>query len=109
MRKYLECEGEVRFRSATIGGLIDCEGSKFINPTGYSLNLEGTKISGAILLRNNFESEGEVRLFSASVGVALECDKSKFTNTIGPAINAYPCKIGGAVLFLAMASWPMER
>lgn len=80
-------EGEVRLRGASIGGVLDCERSAFINPAKMALDADRIKVAGYVFLRNGFSAEGEVKLLNAEIGSNLECDNGSFKN---PALHDAP-------------------
>jgi sRNA-binding regulator protein Hfq len=92
-------EGLVRLFRATIGGNLECQNGKFINPQGDSINAEGTDIKGSILLRNGFEADGGVRIFGATIGGDLDCQDGKFVGKDKYAISLEGAKVAGNVLF----------
>jgi hypothetical protein len=97
LHKGFKSEGEVNLSGAIIGGILSCEGGKFVNPQGYALNAEGIDVNSAILLCNGFQSEGLVRLYRATIGGDLECDGGKFVNLQEYALNAEGINIKGNV------------
>jgi hypothetical protein len=111
-RNTFTAEGEVRLFGIEIGGNLECDRGRFLNPakasvprSGVTLNASGAKIGGAVLLRNSFTAEGEVRLYHAEIGANLECDGGVFENpakrdvpTSGVALSASAAKVAGDVL-----------
>jgi len=77
----LIAEGGVNLERATIGGDLNCSGSKFTNPGGVALLANRVKIGGAVVF-TELKAEGAVWIVGASICVSLECDKGQFINTI---------------------------
>ena len=73
-----KAEGEVCLLGATIGGQLDCENGRFINPNREVFSADKLKVEGSIYLRNGFKAEGQVRLVGATIGGNLECDGGQF-------------------------------
>ena len=82
----LIAEGGVNLERATIGGDLNCTGSKFTNPGGVALLANRIKIGGAVVF-TELEAEGAIWLVGASIGGSLECVRSQFTNNLGDKIN----------------------
>lgn len=90
--------GEIRLLGATIGGDLDCSGSRFENPTSVAINADGIKIGGCAFMRNGFQAQGEVRLLSATIGRNLDCIGGKFENPKEKALSADGIKVSGFVV-----------
>ena len=85
-------EAEVRFLGATIGGDLDCEDGRFINPASKALSCDRAKISGDALLGRGLCAMGEVRMLGATIGGNLACGGGWFTNpTDDPRERALEC------------------
>jgi hypothetical protein len=105
-------QGRVQLLAAKIGGSLECDGGRFLNPanaaiteSGMAINAEAIKVNGSVFLRNDFLAEGQVRLFRAEIGGDLSCDGGKFQNPptagvpgSGMALNAEAIKVTGSVL-----------
>jgi hypothetical protein len=84
MPKQLRAEGGVNFKRAVIGGAFDCQGSQFINYSGYALSCSGIKVNDNVYLCNSsktvkqkketkisyqvFRAEGPVDFINARIG-----------------------------------------
>jgi len=95
-RNGFSARGEVRLSSAQIGGVLDCDGGSFKNPSGLALNADGAEVRGYVFLRHA-SAEGEVILLRARIGNNLECDGGEFRNPNGRALNADSAEIIGNV------------
>ncbi len=89
-------KGRVTFDGAQIGGMLDCDGGAFENPSidgldesGVALTAENATVMGDILLGETLSDEGEKQQFSARGEVDLDgtqirgvlnCDGGKFEN-----------------------------
>jgi sRNA-binding regulator protein Hfq len=90
----------VNLVSATIGGNLECDNGKFIDPNGYALNASGIDVKSGVYLRNGFNAEGEVSLVSATIGGDLDCEGGQFINPNDPngyALNANRANIMSSV------------
>ncbi|MGD0737867.1 MAG: hypothetical protein ABR976_22260 [Terracidiphilus sp.] len=111
LRKGVVAEGAVWMVGAQIGGDLDCGTASLKNPlsqdvaeSGMALNLEGTKVTGNMLLSGGFVAEGAVRLYGTQAGGTLDCSGSTFRNPAqkdavgaGTAIEATNLNVSGAV------------
>jgi len=114
-------EGRVRFSRATIGGDLNCSGSKFINEDGiafvgvgmkiggsfncsggefiskgeYALIVDRLVVEGDLYLSDGFEATGAVSIASATIGGDLKCMRGRFICKGGIAIIANTLKVGG--------------
>ena len=70
--------GALRFRNATLGGLVDATGAHLTNPDGYTLNLHQAIVKGSVRLSDGFESSGLVVLNRAIIEGKLDCSKGSF-------------------------------
>jgi hypothetical protein len=97
--------GRVWLFGAEIGRSLDCNGGKFQNPakeqicnTGIALDAELVKVSGPVILTDNFLPEGQVRLLHARIGGHLTCDGITFQHSEtakGVALDAQGVHIEG--------------
>jgi sRNA-binding regulator protein Hfq len=62
-----------------------------------SLNANGARIAGRVLLRNGFQAEGEVSLMAATIDGDLGCEGALLSNPNGRALAADGAKIAGTV------------
>lgn len=107
----VEARGEVRLLGATIGGNLECDGSKFLGgnlprqannpssttPVTRALDADNIRVSGYVFLRNGFEARGEVSLLEARIGASLNCVNAKFLNPNKDALNAGGIHVSGSV------------
>ncbi len=100
LRDGFKAEGEVRLLGATIGGNLECDNSKFINPEEdrRTLFADGLNVKGSVCLRNGFKAEGEVRLPGANIGENLDCIKGEFINPGKNALFADGINVKGNVI-----------
>lgn len=94
--------GEVRLLGATIGGDLDCRGSRFENTCGHALTADGLRVRGDVSLRKGFHAKGGVRLVGATIGGDLGCGGGKFENPKGIALSADRIRVRGAIY---LATW----
>ncbi len=71
--------GALRFRSATLGGVVDAPGARLTNPDGYTLNLHQALVKGSVRLIDGFESVGLVVLNRSTIEGRLQCTGGSFT------------------------------
>jgi hypothetical protein len=108
-------EGTVRLIGAQIGGVLECSGGSFSQPTRqgpdpvFALICDRMKV-GSVFLRDAFSAKGEVRLWGADIGTNLICTDGTFSKvtpnpppdparTAGTnALSAHSAKIAGDVL-----------
>lgn len=70
--------GRVRFRSATIGGVLDAHHARLRNPGGEALSLHRIAVRGSILLAGEFTADGRVSLNRSVVEGRLDCEGGTF-------------------------------
>jgi len=96
MSKQLRAEGGVNFKRAVIGGAFDCQGSQFINYSGYAISCSGIKVNDNVHLCSSsntvkqnketktscqiFRAEGQVDFSNAKIGGSLFCFGGEFIN-----------------------------
>jgi hypothetical protein len=71
-----ECDGELSFSGAQIGGDIDCRNGQFYNTAGEdntALRFTRTEARGSIYLSDGFEAKGKVQLNGANVSGNIDC------------------------------------
>lgn len=90
-------EGLVRLYRATIGGVLDCQGSKFVNGQGDAIDASWIDVKGNVILSNGFEADGGVTLYGAIIGGNFECQNGKFVKRDGYAISLEGAKVAGCV------------
>ncbi len=92
------CDGEASLSGAEIAGQLACDGARFRNPGGIALTLQGARIAGDVLFRDQgalpFHAEGEVRLSGARIGGQLDCSCAEFDNPGGHALSAQRMQVG---------------
>ena len=117
-----DCEGELSFTGAQIGGDVDCRNGKFRwAGTGepIALSLKRIEAGGNIYLSEGFEAMGRVQLNGARVRSNVDCRGGAF-NAIhdgkakgGPgfsddAMSLVNAEIGGALIVATLAGRPEE-
>lgn len=68
MAKGFECNGPVRLTGACIGGDLNFQGAKLINPTGDALAARRLIVGRSVFLTNGVVADGRVRLSGAEIG-----------------------------------------
>jgi hypothetical protein len=89
--------GGVSLNSATIDGILCCEGGSFSNEKGYALTAEGALIRGSVQLSHGFRAYGEVRLSNAHIGGSLDCTGGEFTNKGHWALILHQVNVEGSI------------
>ncbi|WP_203719049.1 hypothetical protein [Asanoa siamensis] len=84
--------GTVRLLGATVGGQLNCGGTRLENTVGPALNADNLSVKQNVLLRNGFKAtsageQGTIRLIGAHVG-SLSWGGARLTNAAGPALDA---------------------
>ncbi|WP_436756652.1 hypothetical protein [Streptosporangium sp. V21-05] len=74
--------GRLRFRSATIGGVLDAHRARLRNPGGEALLLQQAVVGGSILLKEGFTAEGRVLLNRCAVEGRIDCERGTFAGGI---------------------------
>ncbi|WP_336213880.1 hypothetical protein [Nonomuraea sp. LPB2021202275-12-8] len=72
--------GRLRFRSATIGGILDASGARLRNPGGDALSLQRVVVRGSVLLGDGFTADGRVSLNRCVVEGRLDCEGGTFAD-----------------------------
>ncbi|GII57588.1 oxidoreductase [Planotetraspora thailandica] len=70
--------GRLRFRSATVGGIVDAHGARLHNPGGEALSLQRAVVRGSVSLSGGFAAEGRVLLSRCTVEGSLDCEGGTF-------------------------------
>lgn len=78
LQKLQATGGALRFRNATLNGLVDASGAHLANPDGYTLNLHHAFVKGSVRLINGFDSRGLVVLNRATIEGKLDCTGGSF-------------------------------
>lgn len=73
--------GALRFRNATVGGLVHADGAQLTNPGGYTLNLHQAVVKGSVRVGAGFRSRGVVVLNRCLIEGRLECAGGHFEGT----------------------------
>lgn len=94
-----EASGEVRLIGAKIGGDLDCENSRFINPEADALSGRGLKVEGCVYLRKGFEAKGEICMAGAIIGENFDCTGGHFINKGETTLDADGMIIKGNIFF----------
>jgi hypothetical protein len=96
--------GQLTFRSATLGSVVDAAGAQLDNPGGYTLSLSQAIVRGSVRLVDGFDSAGLVVLRRAAVEGRLQCTGGSFAcpaptrrNPQGHAIEAILATIRGGM------------
>ena len=71
-------DGDLGFRAAMIGSVVDASGAHLRNPGGYTLNLHQANVRGSVRLTDSFESHGEVVLNRATIEGRFTCVQGSF-------------------------------
>jgi hypothetical protein len=102
--------GQVNFRGATLGSLSasgaqleNCSRSPHLDShdeTVYTLDADGAKVAGNVLLSEGFASAGTLRLAGADVAGSLICGNAQLDGCHegGYALVADEIKVGGSML-----------
>jgi hypothetical protein len=113
-----ECDGELSFSGAQIGGDIDCRNGQFCNAGSgdtTALRLTRAEAQGSIYLSDGFEAKGKVQLNGASVSGNIDCRGGTFSvphalsyDAAAPgeafsedAISLVNAKVAGALILAA--------
>ena len=80
MGRDFVAKGEIRIIGAHIGGFLDCENGKFLNPGQMAIVADGIKVDGNVWLRSGFSAKGEVRIPTARIEGELDCSNGAFDN-----------------------------
>jgi hypothetical protein len=81
LRDLHASEGALRFRNATVGGLVHADGAQLANPGGYTLNLHQAVVKGSVRVGAGFRSSGVVVLNRCLIEGRLECAGGHFEGT----------------------------
>lgn len=79
-------DGYVDLSYSTLGGNLNCEGSKLENPGGWALKAKGMEVKGTVLLTSYnadpFQAHGQVSLTGSKLGMDLICTGGEFTSHV---------------------------
>lgn len=96
--------GDLSFRAAAIGSVVDASGAQLNNPGGYTLDLNQANVRGSVRLVDGFESTGVVVINGAAIEGRLQCTNGSFDcpapsrrNEQGHAIEAISATIRGGL------------
>jgi len=92
-----KANGTVHLSGATIGGDLNCDKGKFINPKGYSIKADGIEVKCCVFMRKGFRSTGKVCLPDTVIGGSLYCNKGQFVNPEGVALSLNAMRIKNSV------------
>lgn len=97
--RTFEAQGAVRLLGASIGGDLDCNGGRFLNPgkDTKALNADRLTVKGSVFLGDGFKAQGAVRLLNANIGGNLDCTGGLFRNPGGYALTADGVTVKGCV------------
>ena len=87
-RDVFVAKGEIRLIAAHIGGLLDCESGKFLNPGQIAIAADSIRVDGDANFRDGFSAKGEVRIPAARIGGELDCRDGTFDNHGKCALHA---------------------
>ena len=87
-RDVFVAKGEIRLIAAHIGGLLDCESGKFLNPGQIAIAADSIRVDGDANFRDGFSAKGEVRIPAARIGGELDCSDGTFDNHGKCALHA---------------------
>ena len=97
-------DGDLGFRAASIGSVIDATAARLHNPRGYTLNLNQANVRGSVRLVDGFQSSGKVVLNRTTIEGRLICAEGSFDcpgpserNEHGHAIEAIAAAIRGGL------------
>ena len=69
----LVAKGEVRLLSAKLGGNLECDGARLTaGEAGFALNLQGARVTGALVLREKATVSGVLNLTGAELGQIVD-------------------------------------
>jgi hypothetical protein len=99
--------GTLLFRSAKIGGTVNCSQSRFRGQQGNTdrraFNFDSAEIGGSVFFRERFLCIGAIRLTAVSIGGNLEfTESSKILNRDQTAIDAERLRVAGYFLLRAI-------
>lgn len=96
-------EGEVRMRGAQFGGDVDCTAATLSEPDGYSMRLNGARISG---LRQGASIHGTLDLTATEIG-AIDDEQASWPQKGDLLLNRcqYGAFIGGPVDAASRLDW----
>jgi len=104
LQELVATGGDLGFRAATIGSVIDAADARLHNGSGYTLNLHQANVRGSVRLVGCFESTGVVVLNRATIEGRLVCTQGSFDcpapserNQHGHAIEAISATIRGGM------------
>jgi hypothetical protein len=96
--------GQLRFRSATLGSVIDASGARLEHRSGHTLSLHQAIVKGSVRLADRLESLGFVMLNRSIVEGRLDCRGGSFhcsepsrDNLGGHAIRAVSASVRGGM------------
>ena len=96
--------GQVGFRAATFGSVVDAAGAQLNNPGGYTLSLHQANVRGSVRLVDGFASDGVIVLNRITLDGRLQCTGGRFNcaapsarHQHGHAIEAISATIRGGI------------
>lgn len=94
--------GAVQIAGAYIGGVLDCNGSAFLNTSGPAFVADDLKVNGSLdLNRVQMTSDCEsatAQLTGGLISGSLRSDLAVLVNKSGPALTADNLKVSGSML-----------
>jgi hypothetical protein len=80
--------GEVRLRTAQVGGQLNFIGATLANPGGRAVSALGLVVGQDMFCGGPFSAEGEIRMTGARIGGSLEFGGARLDNSGGYALSA---------------------
>jgi hypothetical protein len=90
--------GRLRLVNAYVAGELVMNGSKLINPAGWTLFAGGITVDGGLFGRHGFESQGGVRLVGARLNGGIFLDHANLIATESGAFVADNMKVEGRMV-----------
>ena len=89
----------VDFSGASIGGQLNVSGSTIENSRGLALAMDGTDVTGDVILRRQFSAVGvgeqaTVRARDAHVRGQFDCSGGELVNGTGPILDGESLEVG---------------
>lgn len=81
--------------NAYIAGELIINGSKILNPGGWTLFAGGLTVEGTLFARRGFESRGSMRLVGAHMNGGMTLDKARLFGGEGDALVAHDLRVQG--------------
>lgn len=95
---YFKATGMIRFTDAEVGGSFECHGARIENAIGTALRCSRIRVSGSVLLIDDFVAEGKVSFRRADVGGHFDASYANISNMCGTALSCENIHVTGSVL-----------